>query len=779
MKKKLHYFLNIKAFALMSLFGLLFAFNQTNAQVTTVFNDEFNRTSVTPGGSPSINYTLTSSSANATLVTVASDAIDYRVQIKNGLTATPASAGVDMIMGSFTGVSSGFNTNLSLNSQLISWSFNMKHNKQSGTSLSGFELANGYGVATVIACDKLNPLDPTAKGYAVVMGGVSGITYNLVSFTGGLIANANITSIIQGITLTSFKDIVSIKVTYNPVTNFWNMYQKDEGSIVTTSPFPNPSTISVAAIGEVADTAGFVSSSLPNFGLVFNHKAENNNSFYFDNFKVTTGSAPAINYYITANSDCAVVSNWWTNQNGTGSHPSDFISEGQIFNILNSGVTIGSDWTVSGGVSKVILGSNYSLTVPANAFLNGKIDLMSGSNLTISHLNVFPTLNNIDQTSTVAYNGIDAQNVQSTTFGNLSILTQGAGATALGTLAVLGNLNIESGSTLAMNTNKITSIGTLSGAGTLKTKFSFSGALPAGMNWTYDVYYNYTSINTIQTIVLGNYKNLDTTGGPRNFPNDISVSGAFVPGAGLMTATNRITFNGLAVQTVEANFPPATALIIANTTTPGVSLSATEVIPDLTNLELAGNLNADYTENMGTLSLIDNSSIKLGTTAILVFANSSASNPGPADFWAIGKTLTIKGWTGIASASGTGGKLFVGLDNTGLTTTQLAQITFEGFAPGAIILSTGEVVPAANMNTVSNELVNFKFAPNPVTDKITLSHSDEISQVTVFNLMGQRVLSFFPNQLMTSIDMSSLNPSAYFVEVVSQGKKATIKVIKE
>lgn len=777
MKKELLFYSNMKKLTLIicSIVFLLIS-SVAKAQQTTVFNDNFNRGAISPGGP--INYTLTPSGANATLLTVASDATDSRVQIKNGVTLTPAAAGVDLVMGSLTGVSTVFNTTLSLNTQLVSWSFNMKHNKQSGSTLSGFELANGYGVATVIACDNVNPLDPSAKGYAVVMGGASTITYNLVSFTGGLIANANITSMITGITLSSFKDIVSVKVTYNPTTTMWNMYQKDEGSIVTTSAFPIPSAISVAGIGEVLDTAGFVSSSLPNFGLVFNHKTENNNSFYFDNFKVTLGTPPSINYYLASNSDCTIFSNWGSNQDGSGNHPIDFTSAGQNFNILNSGATIGSDWTVSGDASKVILGSSSVLTITAAASLSGKIDLLAGSTLTIEHLTVFPTLNNIDATSTVVYNGSDAQSVQSTTFGNLSILTQLAGASALGTITILGNLNIAGGTTFSMGTNKIISIGTLSGNGILKTKFYFSGALPAGLTWPYDVFYNYTSANTNQTIVMGSYKNLDIDGGARNLANDFSVSGNFNPGTGLLTAANRITFNGTDSQVLLSNFPPSTALVIANTSAAGVTLSASEIISDATNLELAGNLNADFNENMGTLSLIDNSILNLGSTPHAVLFTNSSASPGVADFWATGKTLTVKGWTGTPGVSGTNGQLFVGLDNTGLTATQLAQITFEGYE-GATILSTGEVVPTSSMNTITNELVNFKFAPNPVKDKITLSNSDEISQVTVYNYLGQKVLVFNPNQVSTTIDMSSLNSSAYFVEVISKGKKATIKVIKQ
>ncbi len=62
-----------------------------------------------------------------------------------------------------------------------------------------------------------------------------------------------------------------------------------------------------------------------------------------------------------------------------------------------------------------------------------------------------------------------------------------------------------------------------------------------------------------------------------------------------------------------------------------------------------------------------------------------------------GTALTITGWAGTAGSSGTAGKIFVGADATGLTTAQLATISFAGYPGTATILSTGEVVPAAQL----------------------------------------------------------------------------------
>ena len=809
MKKKLHLFLTKQKVTYLFLFVLLLIGSYSKAQ-TTLFSDYFNRDVLSPGGTPAVTYTSTLG-ASGTVVTAMSATApatindingenDYRLKIGGGTTA-----GIETIMSTMAGIS-GYSAILNQNTMPITWSFNIRHNRNTAT-MTGF-IPGKYAVAAVIACDKPDPKDLAAKGYALVMGdvaGVAGSTYDLVSFTGGIMDlgtatpyTSTLTSIIPGIALGGdIRNVLSVQITYNPTTNSWSMLQKFDPSPATGTAgvYADPSlAATLCGMGAVMDTAGFVSASLPNFGFILNHNTTAVN-FYLDHYKVAKGSGISSIYYLSANADCTNLSNWGTNMDGSGTHPMSFTSDYQTFKIVNPGATISTPWTVSGSASLVQLGDGTaanSLTIPAAGSYTGVLNVSANTTLTDESLTSNYTINTIDANSTVTYNGSDSQNVAAASYGNLNILTQGSnGANAAGVISVLGNFNIAAGSILNMGSSKLAAVNTLTGSGALKTKNPNSTALPAGINWPFDIYYNYTSANTTQTIALGTYINLDTTGAttgsPRNFPNDFSVSGNFVTGLGTLTAQNgtanpvpaptRITFNGTAAQVIP-NFPPAAALIIANSSVAGASLSAQEIIPDTTNLELAGNLVADYTENMGTLSLTDNSSISLGATPhALVFASSSTS-PGAADFWLAGKSLIIKGWTGTPGASGTNGKVFVGLDATGLTASQLAQISFQGYI-GASILSTGEVVPTSSLNTNSNELFSFKYAPNPVNDRITLSNSEEISQVTVYNLLGQKVLSVTPNQVMATVDMSSLNPSAYFVEVVSQGKSITVKVIKQ
>ncbi len=95
-----------------------------------------------------------------------------------------------------------------------------------------------------------------------------------------------------------------------------------------------------------------------------------------------------------------------------------------------------------------------------------------------------------------------------------------------------------------------------------------------------------------------------------------------------------------------------------------------------------------------TLQLLDNSTLNLGANEHSIkFANSSGVT------WTSGKILTINGWAGNWDGSGgTNGKIFIGNDVTGITTTNTNQLDQIQFFDGtyyfpAAILSTGEIVP--------------------------------------------------------------------------------------
>ncbi|TYB77369.1 T9SS type A sorting domain-containing protein [Bizionia saleffrena] len=73
----------------------------------------------------------------------------------------------------------------------------------------------------------------------------------------------------------------------------------------------------------------------------------------------------------------------------------------------------------------------------------------------------------------------------------------------------------------------------------------------------------------------------------------------------------------------------------------------------------------------------------------------------------------------------------------------------------------------------------FSYYPNPVNDKLTLKGQKEIATVSVFNMLGQEVITVAPNAMQSEVDMSTLQAGAYFVKVIIENTTKTIKIIKE
>jgi fibronectin-binding autotransporter adhesin len=96
-----------------------------------------------------------------------------------------------------------------------------------------------------------------------------------------------------------------------------------------------------------------------------------------------------------------------------------------------------------------------------------------------------------------------------------------------------------------------------------------------------------------------------------------------------------------------------------------------------------------FNQSMNTLTLSASSAIDLGTGAsVFNFADSHLAT------WTASGTLTIGHWSGNVGVGGGADQLIFGIDNTGLTSTQVGQIHFQGFT-GTTILANGEVVALA------------------------------------------------------------------------------------
>ena len=265
-------------FAIALLIANLFLVNNALGQ-TTVFTDNFNRAAVSGGGTPTMTYSSTNGSGSNTAISGTAF-----LQISS---STNGNSGISYTTGPLATYSTPFATTLASNAGIITWSFNMRYNRT--TSPNGFSGGN-YGIATVLAASSAALTGGT--GYAVVYGGGTGTQrYRLVSYNGGLDGNTNLTEIISSTASApaAINNFVSIRITYDPSTNNWAMFLRDDGN--TT--WGDPSAGVTTQIGATTANSTFTGTAMTSFGFLWNYGGTNNQSAQFDNFTASVCSFPA------------------------------------------------------------------------------------------------------------------------------------------------------------------------------------------------------------------------------------------------------------------------------------------------------------------------------------------------------------------------------------------------------------------------------------------------------------------------------------------------------
>jgi len=88
-------------------------------------------------------------------------------------------------------------------------------------------------------------------------------------------------------------------------------------------------------------------------------------------------------------------------------------------------------------------------------------------------------------------------------------------------------------------------------------------------------------------------------------------------------------------------------------------------------------------------------------------------------------------------------------------------------------------VDATLSSTDFDDASAFTYYPNPVKNTLTLNAQNTIENVTMYNMLGQEVLTATPNNVDSVIDMTSLQNGTYFVKVTIANTTKTVRVIKQ
>lgn len=93
----------------------------------------------------------------------------------------------------------------------------------------------------------------------------------------------------------------------------------------------------------------------------------------------------------------------------------------------------------------------------------------------------------------------------------------------------------------------------------------------------------------------------------------------------------------------------------------------------------------------------------------------------------------------------------------------------------AIYLFSGDCSP---LSVSDNTIGGFSFFPNPSSDVLNLKSIDNIENISIYNLLGQRVMVNKINATTSKLDISGLNIGTYIMKVTINGQIATYKVLK-
>ena len=271
---------------LLALFWLLVLSGTVEAQ-TTVFGDDFSTdqsaTYTTTGAIGASAWSVTRSGADFGARRNTSPA---QLELTNDVGATANANGWLLVSTPSSSFTSPYNTILNSNPGVVTWTFNMQ---QVRPDPAGFA-AGSYGVAFILAGTS-NTNNNTGSGYAVVLG-QSGATdpVRLARYSGGI--QGTLTNIIASNTvgLTDFgAEYLSIKVTYAPVTETWELFLRNDGAVA----FVDPAAGSLTSQGMLVDNTG-TGTSLPLMGAWWQGSTGMTQPAVFDNTTVTVDQPTAV-----------------------------------------------------------------------------------------------------------------------------------------------------------------------------------------------------------------------------------------------------------------------------------------------------------------------------------------------------------------------------------------------------------------------------------------------------------------------------------------------------
>ena len=637
---------------------------------------------------------------------------------------------------------SGLNGALHSNTNLITWTVNMKASR---LSTNTFSSSTGYPenkyFSAVVLCSTTGTVlsngTTPGTGYAITVqkssnNATSGkASINLIKFSNGIgdvaLEASVVTRLIESPELLQIPSSIttsnnlSIKVTYNPTIDVWELFYREDPILPTPITFVDPTSGSLTLGGSATDVP--TTNPMTSFGFVagLQSSSSTQNSYQFDNFKITLSPPPAYTAPPT-------------------------IQNRQVFN-SNTNPTV---------ANLVATGSNikwYSTVTGGNA-------IVGSTPLTYSTYYGSQTVNSVESTR---------------------IATQAfVGDTALKTLPLYENFSsytigdklvqMNNGASSANAENPGTGLGSWSI--TPSTNVTDDVAIVASPLWT----------NTFLPAAVGNAINF--------------VGSGIDPELKFTNTTSGNLYSSFVINVVDA----PTAIVASTTTNPNYSTPtgfysfASDVIDPVTSLPgTAYSADVMFRKNIATgkynLGLSKSNNIDecvwsptefdFNSQHVVVISYENIGNADP-----LQQVANL--WIDPATSTQPAATLTQNNPTTSITRDRIDRIKLlqasSATTPTIIIdeirvannwvQAIGGSLGIMNFNTS-----NFTIYPNPVSNGMFYisATSDLEKEVTIFNTLGQQILNTKTNT--EAVNVSQLNKGTYFVKITEAGISATKKLV--
>jgi hypothetical protein len=269
---------------------------------TVVYNDNF---SVSQG----TNY-ASAGNIGTSSWTVARSGDDWGARIDSGVMTLINDIGAvsnsdGWVYSYQTLASSGaFNTTFADSAGPMTWTFNMRQLRTNPASFT----AGNYGVAWVVGASS-TLVATQGSGYAVVLGNTgTPDPLRFVSFTGGLQALGNPTNalITASAPLSNpTNNFMSIRLTYNPSSNLWELFGRDDG----TSAFSDPNVGTLTLLGSATNST-YTDQALTSSGAYWQGATAANQWAQFDNARLEVVPEPGTCALLALSAVCLAVYRW-------------------------------------------------------------------------------------------------------------------------------------------------------------------------------------------------------------------------------------------------------------------------------------------------------------------------------------------------------------------------------------------------------------------------------------------------------------------------------------